>query len=91
MTLRVNTLKNTREELLENLAKKGIKASPAPLSPCGIAVEHASAEAVGVNEGLCFVQDEASQLCVLALGAKEGDRVLDICACPGSKSFGAAI
>ncbi len=91
MTLRVNTLKNTREELLESLAKKGIKASPAPLSPCGITVERASAEAVGVNEGLCFVQDEASQLCVLALDANAGDKILDICACPGSKSFGAAI
>ena len=37
------------------------------------------------------MQDEASQLCVKALDAKEGMRVLDACACPGSKSFGAAI
>ena len=91
MTLRVNTLKNSRDELLEALLEKGIEASPAPLSPCGIKVNHASAAAVGINDGLCFVQDEASQLCVLALGAQKGDRVLDICACPGSKSFGAAI
>ena len=91
MTLRVNTLKNSREELLELLESRGISASPSPLSPCGISVNRASVEEVGLNDGLCLVQDEASQLSVLALGAKSGDRVLDICACPGSKSFGAAI
>ena len=49
------------------------------------------AELYGFAEGLFFVQDEASQLCVKALDAQEGMRVLDACACPGSKSFGAAI
>ena len=37
------------------------------------------------------MQDEASQLCVEALDAREGMTVIDACACPGSKSFGAAI
>ena len=91
MTLRVNTLKTSKEDFLNALNEKGISASPAPLSPCGVKVEGASVADLGINEGLCFVQDEASQLCVLALGAKEGDRVLDICSCPGSKSFGSAI
>ena len=91
MTLRVNTLKNSRNELIEKLTNKGISATPAPLSPCGIKVVGASVSDLGIDDGLCFVQDEASQLCVLALDAKEGDRVLDICSCPGSKSFGAAI
>ena len=91
MTLRVNTLKISREALMESLLEKGIDAKEAPLSPCGITVNGASPSAVGIDEGLCFVQDEASQLCVLALGAKEGDRVIDVCSCPGSKSFGVAI
>ena len=30
----------------------------------------------------------AAALCVEALGATKGDVMLDICACPGSKSFG---
>ena len=38
-----------------------------------------------------FVQDEASQICVRALGAKKGMTVIDICSAPGSKSFGAAM
>ena len=37
------------------------------------------------------MQDEASQLAVEALEAQSGQTVLDICSCPGGKSFGAAI
>ena len=43
-------------------------------------------ELYGFADGLFFVQDEASQLCVKALDAKEGMRVLDACAAPGGKS-----
>ena len=91
MTLRVNTLKISRDEFIKKLTHKGIAAAPAPLSPCGVKLSGASVADLGIDEGLCFVQDEASQLCVLALDAKEGDKVLDVCSCPGSKSFGAAI
>jgi 16S rRNA (cytosine967-C5)-methyltransferase len=48
-------------------------------------------ELYGFSEGLFFVQDEASQLCVEALEAERGMQVLDLCACPGSKSFGIAL
>jgi 16S rRNA (cytosine967-C5)-methyltransferase len=44
-----------------------------------------------IDAGLCFVQDEASQIAVAALGATVGARVADLCAAPGSKSFGAAL
>ena len=42
------------------------------------------------QEGLLHIQDKSSQLCAAALGAKPGERVLDCCAAPGSKSFTAA-
>ena len=48
-------------------------------------------ELYGFSEGYFFVQDEASQIAVEALGAEAGDVVMDICSCPGSKSFGTAI
>ena len=44
-----------------------------------------------LHDGLCFVQDEASQLCVKALGARPNDFVIDTCSCPGGKSFGIAL
>ena len=90
-TLRTNTLKISRDELLSKLIDKGIEAEKTPYSPYGITVPHASVNELFLDEGLCFVQDEASQICVSSLGATKGDLVMDICACPGSKSFGAAI
>ncbi len=86
-TVSVNTLKISREEL----AKKFKEASFTPYSKKGIFTSGSVRELYGYSEGMFFVQDEASQICVEALDASEGDTLLDICSCPGSKSFGAAI
>ena len=93
LTLRTNTLRISREELIQKIGEQGIRALPTKESDVGIRVCDRSpvTELYGFADGLFFVQDEASQLCVKALDAKEGMRVLDACACPGSKSFGAAI
>lgn len=86
-TLSVNTLRISRDGLAGHIDG----AVPTELSPIGLRVRGSVRELYGYSDGLFFVQDEASQLCVLALGASDGETVLDICACPGSKSFGAAI
>lgn len=92
LNLRANTLKISREELIEHLRKAGYEASETLESPSGICLSGATVTALpGFDAGWFFVQDEASQLCVEALDAQPGMRVLDTCACPGSKSFGAAI
>ncbi len=93
LTLRTNTLRISREELIEKIGEQGIRALPTKESGVGIRVCDKSpvTELYGFGDGLFFVQDEASQLCVKALDARPGMRVLDACACPGSKSFGAAI
>lgn len=93
LTLRTNTLRITREELIAAIEEQGIHALPTKESDVGIRVCDRSpvTELYGFSDGLFFVQDEASQLCVNALDARAGMRVLDACACPGSKSFGAAI
>ena len=93
LTLRTNTLRISRKELIQKLEEQGIRALPTKESEVGIRVCDKSpvTELYGFGEGLFFVQDEASQLCVKALDTKEGMRVLDACACPGSKSFGAAM
>jgi len=86
-TIRVNTLKISRDELSDKLKK----SRPTENSSTGLYVTGAVRELFGFNNGFFFVQDQASQICVEALGAKEGETVMDICSCPGSKSFGAAI
>ena len=93
LTLRTNTLRISRKELIQKIEGQGIHALPTKESEVGIRVCDKSpvTELYGFSEGLFFVQDEASQLCVKALDARAGMKVLDACACPGSKSFGAAI
>ena len=86
-TLRVNTLKISREALAEKLDG----AELTEISPVGIKVGGSVRELYGFENGLFFVQDEASQICVGALGAQPGELIVDACSCPGSKSFGAAI
>lgn len=44
-----------------------------------------------IEKGLFFVQGLSSQQAVKALDARKGMIVIDLCACPGGKSFGAAI
>ena len=44
-----------------------------------------------IEKGLFFVQGLSSQKAVKELNAQEGMTVVDLCACPGGKSFGAAI
>ena len=44
-------------------------------------------ELAAFREGLLTIQDTASQLCAWAVGAKKGERIFDLCAAPGSKSF----
>ena len=91
LTLRVNTLRTTREELIARIREAGYDATPTAESSVGIRLTSAPVASLpGFDEGLFFVQDEASQLCVEALDAQQGMSVLDVCSCPGSKSFGAA-
>ena len=91
ITLRANTLKISRDAFLASLLQKGIEASPTKNAPHGIRLVGATLSDIGIDSGLCFVQDEASQIASAVLEATPGDTVYDICSCPGSKSFSAAL
>lgn len=93
VTIRVNTLKITSEELLARLNEEQVPAALHPLVPDCICIEKSGdIEAIpSYQEGLFHVQDAASQICSLALGAKPSERVFDLCAAPGGKSFTIAL
>lgn len=75
-----------REEILKNLAEKGIEAFPARFSPAGIVLkEFPSCMQELLDNGL-FVQDEASQLISYLLNPVPAERILDACAAPGGKT-----
>ena len=86
-TLRVNSLKITRENLLAELKREGISAKATSFSPLGIITAGADlAELSGFSQGKFYVQGEASQLIPLLLDLRPGQRVLDACAAPGGKT-----
>lgn len=91
MTLRVNTLRTDRKTLGELLAGEGFVCRDTRFSPWGINILSGGGIPSAVSDGLAFVQDEASQLCALALEPYPGCSLLDACACPGSKSFSSAL
>ena len=92
LTLRINTLKISREDFAKLLDEKEIKYTLSERLTNAIILENVSfASLPGFAEGYFFVQDEASQVCVEALDAERGMLMIDACSCPGSKSFGSAI
>ena len=86
-TLRINTLKISRDDF----CKKAENATADKLCSTAAFIKGSVRDTFGFGEGLFFVQDRASQICTATLGAKEGETIIDVCSCPGSKSFGAAI
>ncbi|MDE0144682.1 MAG: 16S rRNA (cytosine(967)-C(5))-methyltransferase RsmB [Nitrospira sp.] len=87
LTLRTNTLRCSREQLETRLGEEGYTVSRTPVSPEGLILEKCgSLQALPVlQEGWCYVEDEAAQLIPLLLDIKPGQRVLDACAAPGGK------
>ncbi len=92
LVLRVNTLRRTREELLEALRAEGVEAEPSPVSPDGVRLASfpSLTELKAFQEGWFMVQDDAAQVVTDALDPQPGDTVLDLCAAPGGKSTHAA-
>lgn len=88
VTLRVNTIKTTRDALAEVLAKAGCTVDAARPIPDEIAYLEGPppAQLRAFQEGLFFIQDGASMLPSHLLAPKAGERVLDLCAAPGGKS-----
>jgi 16S rRNA (cytosine967-C5)-methyltransferase len=91
LSLTVNTRRVTREELISRFSELG--AHPSRFSPNGIELDRSVPPTAlkGFAEGDFFVQDEASRVEAMALDAREGDVVVDVCAAPGGKTLAAAI
>ena len=88
LALRANTLRTTREALAGQLRDAGIETDPSPRAQDGLIVRRGNPLATALHEeGLFFVQDEASQLVSAFADAQPGEVVLDACASPGGKTL----
>ncbi len=88
VTLRVNTLKTNSNDLIDALLGENINTTNAKIENAlevigGIDVTKSHT----FKDGLFHVQDVASQTVVSILLPKSNERVLDLCAAPGGKTF----
>jgi len=93
LTVRVNTLKTSTDDLIRSLSERGITAERISFLPDALNLSGTgSLEALPeFDDGLFYVEDAASQLCAEMFGAEQGEVVCDVCAAPGGKSFYSAI
>lgn len=89
LDLRVNTVRTTRDAVLQALAAEGIAAAPTPYSPLGIRLEEKPAleRHPLFKNGDVEVQDEGSQLLGFLVAPTRHDLVVDFCAGAGGKSL----
>jgi tRNA (cytosine49-C5)-methyltransferase len=85
-TFRVNTLKATRQQVLELLVD--LKPEPLPWYELGFSLDEGEGLGKRIEHfiGLIYVQEAASMVPPLALRPQPGERVLDMAAAPGSKT-----
>jgi len=88
LTLRTNTLKMNRKDLIEKLRQEGLRPFPTTYSKEGIVLKDPppTSELPFIKTGLYIIQDETSQLVTSVLEPKPGERILDGCAAPGGKT-----
>ena len=91
--LTVNLTRTDKESLMRSLKEQGYSPISYVDSPLSIRLcESVNPRRIdGFDEGLFFVQDAACAISLEALGVCEGEKIIDVCACPGGKSFAAAI
>jgi 16S rRNA (cytosine967-C5)-methyltransferase len=88
LTIRTNSLRCSRSDLLARLQSEGILAQETSVSPVGLTLEKCGnpGQLSVLKDGWCYVEDEAAQLIPVLLDPQPGDRVLDACAAPGGKT-----
>lgn len=92
ITICCNQQKITPKELFLRLQKRGVWIEPGNYFPGAFLISNTGkiANMPEFQEGLFHVQDESSMLAAALWGPQKGERVLDLCAAPGGKTFFAA-
>lgn len=92
LTVQVNPLRTTQEELLEELAACGVQAAPHAWVPDCLELSGTGdlTALKPFRDGKFLVQDPAARLVSVIADVRPGQKVLDVCAAPGGKSFSCA-
>lgn len=87
--LRVNALKTSPSQLLEDLKQEGITARPSLLIPWSVKIENMEKsleESGSYQSGHFYIQNEASMLAGAILDPQPGEKILDLCCGVGGKT-----
>ncbi|MFI4939458.1 MAG: RsmB/NOP family class I SAM-dependent RNA methyltransferase [Burkholderiales bacterium] len=89
LDLRVNAIKATREQVMDELASAPILCESTPYAALGIRIvkKPALQNLPLFKNGSIEVQDEGSQLLAQIVGAKRGEMIIDFCAGAGGKTL----
>lgn len=89
-TLRVNTLKYDIQSLMKYFKEKNIKFERVPWYTDGLIIKNANEKQIQkldiYEKGYIYLQSLSSMIPPLVLNPKEGEKVLDLTAAPGSKT-----
>lgn len=87
VTIRVNGVRGTREELKQKLESEGITCEYGNLSQDALVILKGNViKTKDFEQGWFYVQDESSMLVARALKPKHHSKVLDTCSAPGGKT-----
>ena len=89
MTIRINTLKTSPEELELKLKAEGFSYSLTNFSPDGIVLTDSTGPVQKTDffrKGLLRIQDEGAQLVSYLINPKGNENILDVCAGTGGKT-----
>lgn len=88
LLIRVNELKVTIEEVTKHLQQEGIEATPTSFGPAVLQVSNGAPQFTNsFSRGEFYIQDAATEILGNCIDANQGDRVLEISAAPGGKTF----
>lgn len=88
VTIRVNRLKATPEQVADALKKRGFDIKPTALSEWILQVEGEGSVAKTLEHwlGWFYIQEASAATAVMALEPHPGECILDLCASPGGKT-----
>ncbi len=89
LSVRVNRLRGTREEVMLRLQESGFNVTETQFSPDGLVLTYPATsvrDTFSYKEGQIQVQDEASQLAARLLDPRPGEKIFDACAGAGVKA-----
>ena len=88
LSVRTNTLKTGRAELMQALEQAGAEVQESQWTPEGVLVTaHGALDKLApLQDGLCQVQDESSMLVAHVVNPQPGELIIDCCSAPGGKT-----